>query len=204
MLDPRTVSTLLALWLFVPAFGCGDPRDIQVPIIPQEQPTATPTFMRAPARAFASIDVRAADGVDAMACPLDYASALVPSCEQPSSRDGSCGASLRDGDDGLVKCSVIPRPEDPQMYDVDLLLEHRLLPRLAILGAMSDAGMLPVVLQVVTPQQASIAAECIAEAINLRSGAVQLRLRACDAEIDGVATPGCDVDVIAGFENCAR
>jgi hypothetical protein len=203
MSEQRSVTALLALLMVSPAPGCGDPRDVQVPLIPERNPTTTPTFARAPAQAFTSIGIQAAGGGDSMACPLDFALALGDSCERDTSGDGAC-ESVRDSRDGLVDCLVRPRTETPDLYDVALLLEHALLPRLSVVGTISEVGITRVTLQVTTSEQVSVTAACIAESIFIQPGAVQLRLRACAAEVDGMAAASCDVTLNAGFENCAR
>ncbi len=204
MSERRSVTALLTLLMASPVSGCGDQREVQVPLIPERNPTTTPpTFAPAPAQAFTSIGIQAAGGGDSMACPLDFALALGDSCERDTSGDGTCG-SVRDSRDGLVNCVVRPRTETPDRYDIDLLLEHTLLPRLSIVGTIDEVGITRVTLQIATPEQVSVTAACIAESVFIQPGAVQLRLRACAAKVDGAAAASCDVSLNAGFENCAR
>jgi hypothetical protein len=203
MSEQSSVTALLTLLMASPVSGCGDPGEVQVPLIPERNPTTTPTFARAPAQAFTSVGIQAVGGVDSIACPLDFAVALGDSCERDTSGDGTC-RSVRDRRDGLVSCIVRPRTETPDLYDVDLLLEHALLPRLSIVGTMSEVGVTRVTLQVATPEQVSVTATCVADSASIQPGAVQLRLRACAAEIDETAVASCDVSLNAGFENCAR
>jgi hypothetical protein len=203
MNERRSVAAHLALCIAALVSSCGDPREVQVPLIPERSPTTTPTFARAPTQAFTSISIQTAAGVDPMACPLNVDLALGNSCERNTLGDGTCGF-VRDSRDGLVSCVVRARPKSPDVYDVDLLLEHTLLTRFSIVGTISEVGMTRVALQVTTPEHASVTADCIAEAISIQPGAIQLRLRACDTEVDGTAATNCDVGLNAGFENCAR
>jgi hypothetical protein len=164
---------------------------------------ATPMFARARAQAFANIGVQSLDGAPPDACPLNFALALGSSCDRITSEDGTCN-SLRDGESALVQCLVHPRSEGPGVYDVDLHLEHTSLPTLAVAGSMSDAVNTSVTLQMTTSDQVKIEAECGATTVVIRPGVVRFRLSKCSARVDGVMSAACDIELNAGFENCAR
>jgi hypothetical protein len=196
-------TALLALCMSAPAFGCGDPRDVQLPLPLPGDPMATPTFARATPQAFASIDVQSLDGTDPDACPLNFALVLGSICDRVASEDGTC-SSFRGGDGSLAQCLVHPRSDAPGVYDVALHLEHTLLPTLAVTGSMSDAMNTSVTLQVTTSDQVNIGAECGATTSVLRPGVVRFRLAGCTAQVDGRVAAACDIELNAGFENCAR
>jgi hypothetical protein len=162
-----------------------------------------PMFARLRAQAFASVGIQTASTVVTEACPLSFAVALGTSCDRIISGDGTCD-SVRDGENALVQCLVRSGVDASNVYDVNLLLEHSSLPRLAIRGALSSTDKLPVRLQVTTPEQGTIDAQCLAEAIVIEPGIVRLRLGTCTGEVNGMEAAGCDVSLSAGFENCAR
>ena len=196
-------AALLALGLSGSASHCGDPRDIELPLPSPGDPIVTPTFARAPAQAFTNLGIQSLNRAEVEACPLDFALTLGSSWERIDANDGA-GGPVRDGEGALVQCRVRPRFETAAVYDVELMLEHGSLPRLTIAGPMSDVDMTPVTLQVTMPDQVTLAAECLAAAIDIQPGRVSFRLGACAVQIDGVAAAGCDVTLSAGFENCAR
>ena len=129
--------------------------------------------------------------------------ALGSSCDRVSSAGGTCHA-LRDGESALVQCLVHSRSEAPGVYDVELRLEHTSLPTLAITGSMSDAMNTSVTLQATATDRVKIEAECVATTTVIQPGVVGFRLAACTASLDGMASPACDIELDAGFENCAR
>jgi hypothetical protein len=202
MSGKSNAMALLVLCLSASAPACGDPRDIQVPLIPETNPMVVPELARAPVQAFASVGIQGAEGGDAEPCPLNVVLALGSSCDRIASGGATCG-SLREGD-GIVQCSVRPGADAPSVFDVDLLFEHRLLPKFSVMGSMSDMEMLPVTLQVATLEEDTLDAQCLAEATVARPGVVQFRLDSCVGQVNGMEAAGCEVNISAGFENCQR
>jgi hypothetical protein len=183
------------------ALGCGDPGDVEVPIVPVvAPPDRAPTFAAARAQAFASIDIRGSEDSSVVGCPIQYTSTLGQSCERIAP-NSSCSA-VRDGKDGVVQCALRPHADAPGTYDVELELEHELLPRLTVVGPMREAATTHVALHVTTPERSEFDADCLGEGISLKPSVVQFRLTACAGRVDGKIVPSCFASVTAGFENC--
>jgi hypothetical protein len=183
--------------------GCGVPRDAQVPLVPDRDPVTLPTFAQVPAQAFASIEVQSSEGASTKSCPVSLGLALGSSCDRITSAEGTCGA-VRNGEDGVVDCAIRPRTDAPSIYDVDVLLGHALLPRLGVIGPMSDANALSVRVQLTAPDGVTLDTECLAEAIVVQPGMVRFGLLNCVGNVDGQAGSQCQVRLSAGFENCTR
>jgi hypothetical protein len=192
-------TILLVTW--ASALGCGDPGDVDVPIIPVvAPPDRAPIFATAPAQAFVSIDIRGSEDSSVVGCPIQYTSTLGQSCERIVAIS-SCSA-VRDGKDGVVQCALRPHADAPDTYDVELKLEHELLPRLTVVGPMREAASTHVALHVTTPELSEFDAECLGEVISMKPSVVQFRLTACTGRVDGETVSSCFASVTAGFENC--
>jgi hypothetical protein len=202
-MSTRGSATALVVCGLAWTSGCGDPRDAQVPLVPDRDPVALPMFAQSPAQAFASIGIQNPDGLGTMSCPLSLVLALGSSCDRITTGDGTC-SSVRNGEDAVVRCSILPLADVPSVYDVDLLLGHSLLPRLSVTGPMSDVQALPVTLQVTTSDGVTLDTECAAEALAIQPNLIQFGLLNCTGEVRGHAASRCEVSLSAGFENCSR
>jgi hypothetical protein len=182
------------------ALACGDPRDVHVPLIPEVDPSRlVPTFALAPTRAFAIVNIRGLPDAGAAGCPFAYTIALGESCDRIGA-EGTCQA-LRDEADGVAQCALRPRLDAPGAFDVELLIEHDLLPRLTVVGRLGESTMARVQLHASTPERA-FDAECDAEVISITATTVQVQVDSCSGRVDGVTLPSCVAAVTVGFENC--
>jgi hypothetical protein len=192
-----------ALIVGVLAAACGDPGDVQVPLLPQKTPQRTaPVLARALPEAVTRIRVATFADAGAPSCPLSFSTSLGQSSEVTAL--GGAGERVIDGASATVACVVCPLVAAPDRYDVDLVLEHERLPRFVVRGVMSEAESTPVTLQLTTPDGVEIEAECAAQVISIQPGSVRFRLVTCDSHAAGAALTGCGVDVVATFENCAH
>src|SRR5688572_18536093 len=123
----RSFSNALVLCALAWTSSCGDPRDVQVPVVPERTPETLPVFARAPAQAYATVRIQTPEGASPKSCPLNVALAVGASCDQITSPSGMCDA-VRNGKDAAVQCYIGPLNKSGSVRDVDLLLEHALLP----------------------------------------------------------------------------
>jgi hypothetical protein len=180
--------------------ACGDVRDVQVPLIPNNPPPATvPELAQARPRALVNLSINGQDPP----CPSEF-HALLPSASPAQSPSGGQGNRVTDGDGVTVRCLIRARTDLPDVFDVDLLLEHDALPRFTIMGSMSEGRMALATLHIATPDGLPIDANCGAEVLTIRPGALSLSIPSCQARIDGGSVPGCSIEVVATFENCER
>lgn len=188
--------------------ACGDPGDIELPFAPRGATReAAPVFARIPARAFAKLDVvdarSSGDAAGAEGgCPMRFSSSLGQPCAQLDTNDGVC-VPVRDGENASVTCSVRPLVLVADAYDVELTVHHEFLPTLAVTGPLNAARQSRVALHVMTPDGTLLDADCSAEALAVQPGSARLRLSRCTTRIDNDDVPDCDIDLLAGLENCA-
>jgi hypothetical protein len=180
--------------------ACGDVRDVQVPLIPNNPPPATvPELARARPRALVNLSINGQNPP----CPREF-HALLPSASPAQSSSSGQGNRVTDGDGVTVHCLIRASTASPDVFDVDLLLEHDALPRFTIMGSMSEGRMDLVTLHMATPDELPIEANCGAEVLAIRPGAVELSIPSCESPTDGGSIPGCRIEVVATFENCER
>jgi hypothetical protein len=194
-----------ALMIVAAASGCGDLDDVQVPLVPEKPPPrrASVLFPRAPGapRAFANVSVVPGEG---KSCRLDFATLLPPSGARNT--NASLGSErIVDGEGAAVQCLVQPRPGAPDVFDVELSLEHDELTRFAVTGALSEGTSSRVAVHVTTPDGSDVEADCTSRVYTLRPGAADFQLAACT----GTSSPdpalvGCSISAVAIFENCQR
>lgn len=180
------------------SFGCGDPRDVSVPL--PIQAGAGARAEARPARAVVQLELRPR----ALGASCRGLTVSLPGATAAEALRTGAGERVSDGEDVRLACRVQADAEGSQSFGVEVSLEHRELPRMYFTGEVVESVAVALRLDLALVEGDVWQASCSGVARVIRPGAAWLELGECRDVSRNGRPEACGVRMGVLLEDCAR